>query len=135
MTVYKLEFGNTSIEFATYEQASQYKATRNIESDIVEVEVKTIEPKMDLGGLLENNLKFGNNLIKTFLLDNYNLPQSFTLQQSIDLMIKFEAIIKLCQLGDVKSVLVLLPTIEVDEIFTQQRKQKYVEMIDNYLNS
>lgn len=89
--------------------------------------------KVYLDNLLQRNLNFGSQLVNTFLLDNYNLPQSFRIEDSIGLMVKFENIIKLCQLGDIKNISYLLPTILVDSIFTQERKDKYIEMINQHL--
>lgn len=127
--------GIQEYRFEKENQANTFLQDKNNQVEIYDITpIEVLEPQRDLENLLKNNLKFGENLIKTFLLDNYNLPQSFTAEQSAILMRKFEVIIKLCQLGDIRSVLQLLPTIEVDNIFTQERKDKYIEIINNYLN-
>lgn len=79
------------------------------------------------------DMEFGQKLINEFLIDNRNSPKSFTPQESIMLLKKFENVKELCYLGDIKSVKLLLPFLEVDEIFTQQRKNKYIEMVQTHL--
>ena len=79
------------------------------------------------------DLDFGQLLINEFLIDNRNLPHSFTPTQNLTLLSKFENVKELCYLGDTKSVAYLITQIVVDEIFTQDRKDKYSQMITKHL--
>lgn len=142
MTIYELKNEKCIIQFETYEELKQYQETLENSNDweVGKIEVKELQqeeetPTFDYFELLEKNQNFGKNLIKTFLLDNYKLPKKISEESSLELMKKFKCIINFCQLGDVKSVLFLLEKIEIDEIFTDERKNIYLENIRNYLES
>jgi hypothetical protein len=49
-------------------------------------------------------------------------------------MTKFVDILQFAQTGAVGSVNDLLSNIAVDDVFTQERKDKYLQMIANYLS-
>ena len=83
---------------------------------------------------LLSDITFGQSLIKTFLQDNRKI-QGITESQSIQLLQKFQVIRSFCEVGDIKSVNSLLPTLEIDSVFTQERKDKYILLVQNYLNS
>ena len=80
------------------------------------------------------DIDFGNQLINTFLEDNRNYGY-ISIQDSITLLNKFNDIEKLCRLGSIKDVQTLMQNVIVDNIFTQERKDKYLQMITDYLNS
>jgi hypothetical protein len=83
---------------------------------------------------LQTDIEFGNQLINTFLEDNRNYGY-ISLDESIVLLNKFNNIEKLCRLGSIKDVQTLMQNVITDNIFTQERKDKYLQMITNYLNS
>lgn len=77
---------------------------------------------------------FGKQLIDTFLIDNRLITPIITPAESLQLLNQFQSIEKLASLGDIKSVQVLLNQIVVDDrLFTQERKDKYMGMINSYL--
>lgn len=80
------------------------------------------------------DIDFGNELINQFLLDNREIG-NISLQDSINLLNKFNDIEKLSRLGAIKDVQLLMQNVVTDNIFTQIRKDKYLQMINNYLNS
>lgn len=91
-------------------------------------------PSITLEQKLQNDIKFGNELIKTFLLDNRYIEPTVTPNESLELLNKFNDIQKLASLGDIKSVQILLNSIQTDlRLFTIERKEKYILMISNYL--
>jgi hypothetical protein len=91
-------------------------------------------PSITLEQKLQNDIKFGNELIKTFLLDNRYIEPTVTPNESLKLLNKFNDIQKLASLGDIKSVQILLNSIQTDlRLFTVERKEKYILMISNYL--
>lgn len=91
-------------------------------------------PSITLEQKLQNDIKFGNELIKTFLLDNRYIEPTVTPNESLKLLNKFNDIQKLASLGDIKSVQILLNSIQTDlRLFTIERKEKYILMISNYL--
>jgi hypothetical protein len=89
--------------------------------------VKSIEDKLDM------DLEFGLKIIKDFLLDNRKI-NNISEVDSISLSIKFDKIEKLARLGDIKTIKVLMLNLEVDEIFTQERKDKYLLAIQEHLD-
>ena len=82
---------------------------------------------------LLSDITFGQSLITTFLQDNRKI-KGITESKSIQLLQKFASVQALCQVGDIKGVNVLLPTLAVDSIFTQERKDMYISIVQNYLN-
>jgi hypothetical protein len=48
-------------------------------------------------------------------------------------MAKFQTVLGFAQVGAVLSIEAHLPTIPTDEVFTQARKDKYMQMITDYL--
>jgi hypothetical protein len=83
---------------------------------------------------LQNDIQFGNQLIEMFLLDNRLITPSVTEQESVMLLNQFNSIERLAKLGDIKSTYILLEQIQTDvRIFTQERKDKYLTLINNYL--
>lgn len=80
------------------------------------------------------DIDFGNQLINTFLEDNRNYGY-ISLEESIVLLNKFNNIEKFCRLGAIKDAEYLMLNVSTDNIFTQERKNKYLQMITNYLNS
>jgi hypothetical protein len=83
---------------------------------------------------LKYDIEFGNQLIETFLVDNRLITPSVTPSESLQLLNQFQDIEKLASLGDIKSVQVLLNQVNIDNrLFTQERKDKYLGMINSYL--
>ena len=78
------------------------------------------------------DIDFGNELINLFLLDNRQYGY-ISVEDSIALLSKFSDIEKLCKLGAIRDVQLLMQSITVDLIFTQERKDKYMSMINEYL--
>lgn len=93
-----------------------------------QIHVLTLEQRLPL------DIQFGNQLINQFLLDNREIGY-ISIQDSITLLNKFNDIEKLSRLGAIKDVLLLMQNVVTDNIFTQVRKDKYLQMINNYLNS
>jgi hypothetical protein len=89
----------------------------------------TIEEKLNF------DIQYGLYLIEEFLIDNRNITPSVTPTESIELSIRFERIEKLLRLGDLKTSKYLIQQMVVDDrIFTQERKDKYINQLTSYLN-
>ena len=80
---------------------------------------------------LQMDMDFCQNLISEFLEDNRNM--NITPEQSDAVLMKFKDILSFAQAGAVASLNVHLPLIPVDEIFTQERKNKYVNQVSEYM--
>lgn len=69
----------------------------------------------------------GRNVINAYLLDNRKLD--LTTAQSLQQLQKFSAIKALLEVGAIGSAVELITGTEVDEIFTQERKDRYINML------
>lgn len=76
---------------------------------------------------------FGIKLMDLFLIDNRESPIAFNPAISDALLQKMQLPKAFAEVGDIKTVKYLLSITETDEIFTQQRKDKYVLMCNNHL--
>lgn len=85
----------------------------------------------DIYQRLQMDMDFCQNLISEFLEDNRNM--NITPEQSDAVLMKFKDILSFAQTGAVASLNVHLPLIPVDEIFTQERKDKYMNQISEYM--
>ena len=93
-------------------------------------------PELTSEQKLQNDIKFGNQLIEMFLLDNRLITPIVTPSESIQLLTQFETTEKLARLGDIISVKTLLENMTTDpRLFTDERKNKYLLIINNYINS
>jgi hypothetical protein len=137
MKTYKIYKGLDSIfhNFNTLEEAQQwvldnYDNTWSVQlaSENEQFQPLTVETRLPF------DIDFGLQIINEFLKDN-RLYGYISIQDSINLLNKFSDIEKLCRLGAIKDVEVLMQGIVVDNIFTQERKDKYLLMITNYLSS
>lgn len=102
-------------------------------NEVVSVETIEDEPVISEKEKLEKDKQFGKSLIDLFLLENRQSNVTFTPSINIGLLQKFENIQKLAEVGDIKTVKYLLELVIVDEIFTQERKDNYVELCNEYL--
>lgn len=82
---------------------------------------------------LNSDKAFGNKLVDTFLIDNRESPISFNPQLSINVLQKFQGVKALAEVGDIKNVILMLNYIEIDGLFTQERKDKYISMCQKHL--
>lgn len=82
---------------------------------------------------LKADKEFCSNLIDLFLVDNRDFPIAFTPKISMQMMQKFAPIKSLGEVGDIKSVRAILMSTTIDSVFTQERKDKYVLMCNQFL--
>lgn len=75
---------------------------------------------------------FCNDLINIFLQDNR--VAGVTTEQGEALMAKFSTTLNFAQVGAVTSVDYHIKNMATDDVFTQERKDKYIELITNYLS-
>lgn len=129
MNKYKATEGTLTYIFNTEQECDNFIAQNpTFVKSVFEIDINE-----HYAQVFQRSLSFGQQLINTFLLDNWQSPISINAEQSVNLLNKFEVIIELCNLGDIKNVKVLLETIETDDIFTKERKEKYLEQIKNHL--
>jgi len=80
---------------------------------------------------LSMDMEFGQQLVYVFVEDNRIMD--ITSAQSEAVLQKFRDILAFAQTGAITSIATYLPAIPVDEVFTQERKDKYIQMITDYL--
>jgi len=112
--------------FNTIEEAQQWGGVDAIVELSDEQIILSNEEKLKL------DKDFGEYLINEFLIDNRISP-SVTSSDSLNLLNKFNDIEKLARLGDIITIKTLLINLQVDSVFTQERKDKYLELINRYL--
>lgn len=80
---------------------------------------------------LQSDLDFGAHLIYVFVEDNRVMD--ITSEQSEAVLVKFRDVLAFAQTGAITSIQTYLPLIPTDDVFTQERKDKYIKMINDYL--
>tara|TARA_R100001463_G_scaffold6570_9_gene21383 strand:- start:879 stop:1280 length:402 start_codon:yes stop_codon:yes gene_type:complete len=130
MNLYKIYKNNwyCNKPFETIEKAQQYA---NSLGDGYNVEYISPYTPISIGERQSMDLVFCNDLINTFVYDNRQVQT--TTEQKAALMAKFQNLLLFAQVGDVKTISAELPTIPIDEIYTQARKDKYIQMVNDYL--
>lgn len=123
--IYRINNNGFIAEFVNLADAEAY-ASENGSLPIIPIdEIKEQQYYADI--------EFGKFLIEKFLKDNRQLAMAFTLQDNLSLLNDFAPIETLSRLGDIKSVLALTQGLTVGVIFTQERKDEFIELIRNYL--
>jgi len=85
----------------------------------------TIQQRLDM------DMDFGSHIIYIFVEDNRVMD--ITPEQSEAVLVKFRDILAFAQTGAITSIQNYLPLIPTDDVFTQERKDKYITMINEYL--
>lgn len=80
---------------------------------------------------LQMDMSFGQDLVFVFVEDNRIMGT--TQEQNDAILVKFRDILAFAQTGAIESINIHLPNIPVDEVFTQERKDKYTAMVTDYL--
>jgi hypothetical protein len=80
---------------------------------------------------LQMDMQFGQDLVFAFVEDNRIMGT--TQEQNDAILVKFRDILAFAQTGAIESINTHLPNIPVDEVFTQERKDKYIAMVTDYL--
>ena len=133
MTKFRLKKGNTSHDFKELTGPGSVEQFKNLHPDWADVvpepyeELPTPEPAKDELQIVKENIAKGEAMILDYLADNRRLR--LTNEQSLQQLAKFQVIKALLQVGDLSSAKALLSVTEVDEIFTQERKDKYLSML------
>lgn len=135
MTTYKISKGawSTYQLYNSLQEAELWTLNNLGDGYLVElspdIQIEPLTPEEKL----EQDIQFGNYLINRFLKENREVQPPVTIQQSLTLSQKFSDIEKLARLGDMKSVLYLMLFVTTDEVFTIERKQEYLNLLNGYL--
>ncbi len=85
--------------------------------------------------ILQQDITVGENLVLEFLADNRNPIYSFDVAAVNALLTKFSKIKVVLESGDVKNAKKMIEVIPPDSVFTEERKNKYLQIISDYLES
>ena len=131
MDYYKIADGlwSTIKRFASLEEAQAFAATKGPNAT---AEFHLAYEAPSIPDRLKSDIDFGSSLIFTFVEDN-RIAET-TQEQNDALLVKFRDILAFAQTGSIESINVHLPNIVVDEVFTQERKDKYLAMVTDYLS-
>lgn len=124
---------STYVLFNTLQDAESWTLSNLGEGYLVEVSTDIQVEPLTKEEKLKQDIDFGNFLINKFLTENREYQPVVTIQQSLTLSQKFSDIEKLARLGDMKSVLYLMLFVTTDEVFTIERKQEYLNILNSYL--
>ena len=86
----------------------------------------TIQQRLDM------DMDFGSHIIYIFVEDN-RVDGHYILNNLRLYLVKFRDILAFAQTGAITSINNYLPLIPTDDVFTQDRKDKYIQMINEYL--
>ena len=130
MNYYKIskDYWSCVKKFDTLEEAQEFADSLG-EGYTVEFVAPYVPPSIE--EKLSMDMAFGNELVTTFVYDNR--IKEITSEQSEAVLVKFRDILAFAQTGAITSIQTYLPLIPVDEVFTQERKDKYIQMINDYL--
>jgi len=131
MNYYKISKGNWSVtqRYDTIEEAQAFADSLGT-GYTVEFVAPYVPPST--AEKLGLDMDFGSELVTEFVYDNRIME--ITPEQSEQVLVKFRDILAFAQTGAITSIQNYLPLIPTDEVFTQERKDKYIQMINDYLN-
>lgn len=130
MDIYKIKKGNWSGETkAESLEDAQAFADSLGEGYTAEYYAPYVPPTYE--EQLAADVAFCRMLTERFVLENRQA--GVTTEQSAALLLKFKDIMSMAQIGAVSSVYALLQNVVVDEIYTQARKDRDLQDIENYI--
>jgi hypothetical protein len=102
------------------------------------IEELPTESKPDSVKLAERQ-QFGRDLLNEYLLDNDAIASArgyaFTVEETAQQAQKFQLVMGILPLGSLKQVLSVIQATATDAIFTQERKDKYITALNDFINA
>ena len=119
-------------QFENLEDAQQYAQNigQEYNADLAQEQIATIE--LTLEEKKAQDISFGDNVLFQFLVEeeqNNNAPEI-----SASILAKFSSVKEFLKLGAIKAARYYLSLVVVDQYFDQTRKDKYLAILDSYLN-
>lgn len=126
MIIYKTQVGDEVVQTTDLQKIQEFGQA----FEIIEIEDPTpiVQEKT-----LEERLFFCENLRMEFLKDNDALPFELDPQTSIAMLQGFALIEQACLNGSVNTLKFLVEQSTINAIYTQERKNKYLTLINNFL--
>lgn len=111
--------GTEWIEFETREQHDNY---------IAQLQASQPPAPIDFKQIVINRIEKGKEVITEYLADNASI--NLTFDQSLTQLQKFQVVKAFLEVGNLEDSIILIQNTEVDEVFTQERKDKYLTMLN-----
>lgn len=96
------------------------------EEDVFLSELPVPNPVIDYEALVDERIATGNKIMRAYLSDNAAI--NLTFNQSVEQLQKFQVVKAFLEVGNLEDAKVLVQGIATDGVFTEQRKQKYIDM-------
>lgn len=94
--------------------------------------IQSITPIQNNVRLVEQDIELGQSVILEYLRENKLLD--ITTEQSLGQFQKFSPVKAMLEVGALGAARDLLIGVEIDSIFTQERKEKYLTMLNGFLS-
>jgi len=93
-----------------------------------------VEP-MAIEGLMPGRIKFGQQLIQQFIVDNLRLGIVLSPSASLQMLAQFQNAKSMLEIGALDNARVLIRAIPVSDYFSADRRNGYVTAVTEYINS
>ena len=129
MNIYKIYKSNWSVKkkYATAQEAQDFADSLG-DGYLVELLGPYIPPSIE--EKVVQDVEFCTFLTNRFIVENREA--NITEAESLELMQQFSSIMSFAQVGAVDSVYTLLQQVVVGRVYTQQRKDRDLQDIENY---
>lgn len=109
--------GTEWIEFDTVEEHDAYIASLPVP-----------ERQIDYKELVQKRIKIGQQVIIEYLADNAAI--NLTMEQSIQQLTKFQTVKAFLEVGNIEDSITIITGIATDDVFTPERKEKYLQLLN-----
>lgn len=86
----------------------------------------TPPPQIDYPSLVDERIRIGELIKRAYLADNAAI--NLTFNQSVEQLQKFQVVKAFLEVGNLEDSKILIQQTATDDIFTQERKHKYLAM-------
>lgn len=132
MIVYEVTETNTTTQFATEQEAINY--VQGTDLQYVSKQVVIEIPQLTTDDKLSQDIAFANKLFNAFLSENRQKEKTMSIEEEVLFIKKFVLLDVTARAGNIPVLLYLVSQAETNEIFTQERKDSFIQTINNYLN-
>lgn len=88
---------------------------------------KVPDPEIQFRELVKDRIEKGKEIVIEYLTDNAKV--NLTYEQSLQQLSKFQVVKAFLEVGNLEDSFAIISQTETDEIFTEERKQKYLTML------
>lgn len=139
MTTYKITNGVWTglINFSSIEDAQAWATNKGV-GYTVSLSDEQVDDSEIIVDKTDRDFEFGQKLLRLFVVDNRKFEKNnntvITKAQTKQLISDYKDLIDLCAVGAIKELAEELVGITTNAIFTQERKDNYLSLVNEYLN-